>query len=195
MKKITKLIGAAMLLAAPVVAGCSMNAATSSQYEEFSYTHYASGGISSDVKAVILFENANSTFTRYQVSFVSCTCRDAASNYSSVMYIELLNNKPTADQAAIRQISFADANGYTVGFWGDSNPIHGQPTYTVEYMNTNFVQKLVGLTKADIDAWTGYGKQVKGVDVDAVTGASVSTSNITSVIKALFEYHAEKYFK
>ena len=44
------------------------------------YTQYASGGIESQLEAVILFENSNSTFTRYQVAFTSCTCRDAGSN-------------------------------------------------------------------------------------------------------------------
>ena len=34
-----------------------------------------------------------------------------------------------------------------------------------------------------------------GIDADAVTGATVSTGNITSVLKALFAYHADKYYK
>jgi len=36
---------------------------------------------------------------------------------------------------------------------------------------------------------------IDAVDADAVSGATVSTSNITSVIKALFQYHADKYYK
>ena len=57
------------------------------------YTQYASGGTATDLEAVILFENKNSTFTRYQVAYTSCTCRGAESNYRSVMYIELLNTR------------------------------------------------------------------------------------------------------
>ena len=158
------------------------------------YPHFASGGVKQDLYAAILFENSNSTFTRYQVAFTSCTCRDAASNYRSVMYVEMLNTAASAEEAKLRWVCFTDNEGYNVGVWGDSNPIHGQPTYTAEYMDENFVASLVGLTKADFDAWGGYGAQVDGIDVDAVTGATVSTSNIMSVLRALFAYHAEKYY-
>ena len=159
------------------------------------YTQYASGGTPTELEAVILFENKNSTFTRYQVAFTSCTCRGPESNYRSVMYIELLNTKDTADEAAIRTISFGMKDGFTVGMWGDSNPVFMRPDYTKEYMDENFVQKLVGTTKAQYDAWEGYGDILEAVDVDAVAGATVSVSNVTSVIRALFQYHADKYYK
>ena len=161
----------------------------------FPYTQYASGGIPTELEAVILFENKNSTFTRYQVAFTSCTCRGPERNYRSVMYIELLNTKQTAEEASIRSISFGELDGATVGLWGDSNPVMGRPDYTAEYMNENFVQALVGTSKAMYDGWDGYGTVVEAVDADAVTGATVSVSNITSVIKGLFQYHAAKYYK
>ena len=85
--------------------------------------------------------------------------------------------------------------GTTVGMWGDSNPIYMQPDKTFEYMNENFVQKLVGCTKRDIDAWQGYGSVVDAVELDAVSGATVSVSNITSVVRSMFDYHAQKYYK
>ena len=159
------------------------------------YTQYASGGTPTELEAVILFENKNSTFTRYQVAFTSCTCRGAESNYRSVMYIELLNTKATADEAAIRTICFGEKDGQTVGMWGDSDPVFMRPDYTKEYMDENFVQKLVGTNKAQYDAWEGYGDILEAVDVDAVAGATVSVSNVTSVIRALFQYHADKYYK
>ena len=161
----------------------------------FPYTQYASGGIPTELEAVILFENKNSTFTRYQVAFTSCTCRGPERNYRSVMYIELLNTKQTAEEASSRSISFGELDGATVGLWGDSNPVMGRPDYTAEYMNENFVQALVGTSKAMYDGWDGYGTMVEAVDADAVTGATVSVSNITSVIKGLFQYHAAKYYK
>ena len=107
------------------------------------------------------------------------------------MYIELLNTKDSAEKASIRSISFGDNKG----LWGDSNPTYGTTEYTPEYFDENFIQPLVGKTKADFDNWGGYKTQIKGIDADAVTSASVSTSNITSCIKSLFEYHAEKYYK
>ena len=199
MKRIVSLILAILTCAALCACGGQTTetpAATEKKdgLNTITYTQYASGGIESQLEAVILFENSNSTFTRYQVAFTSCTCRDAASNYRSVMYVEILNTKATAAEAAIRAISFGQRDGYTVGMWGDSNPIYGRPDYTIEYMNDNFVQKLVGVTKADVDAWTGYGSQLSSISVDAVAGATVSTSNVTSVLKSLFEYHANKYY-
>ncbi len=165
------------------------------EIKTFEYTQYASGGTPTELDAVILFENKNSTFTRYQVAYTSCTCRGPETNYSSVMYIELLNTKETADEASIRQISLGELNGVTVGLWGDSNPVMGHPDYTKEYMDENLVQKLVGTNKAQYDAWGGYGEVVEPVEPDAVSGATVSVSNMTSVIKSLFQYHADKYYK
>ena len=138
----------------------SLGAVAHAELTTFPYTQYASGGTPTELEAVILFENKNKTFTRYQVAYTSCTCRGAEKNYSSVMYIELLNTKETA-----------------------------------EYMDENLVQKLVGTNKAQYDAWEGYGDVIETVEPDAVSGATVSTSNITSVIKGLFQYHADKYYQ
>ena len=173
---------------------CMCGVSLAAELTTVPYKQYSSGGIAADLDAVILFENKNSTFTRYQVAFASCTCRGAESNYRSVMYIELLNNKATADEAKIRSISFSQVKGTTVGMWGDSNPIYMQPDKTFEYMDENFVQKLVGRTKAEIDAWQGYGTVVDAVELDAMSGATVSVSNILSVVRGVFDYHAQKYY-
>ena len=53
----------------------------------------------------------------------------------------------------------------------------------------------MGTNKAQYDAWEGYGDMIETVEPDAVSGATVSTSNITSVIKGLFQYHADKYYQ
>lgn len=161
-----------------------------SSYPTFKFTHYSSGGTTEEYEAVILFEQSNSTFTSYQVAFSSCTCRDSSVNYLSVAYVELLNNKASAEDAAIRSITF----GNNMGLWGDSNPNYYIAEYTQEYMDENFVQSLVKATKYDIDAWGGYGTQVDCVDADAVSGATVSTSNITSMLQSLFKYHTEHYY-
>lgn len=192
-KKILSIVPVVGLLAA-LVGGCSAGQSAEQakeQFPELEYKHFASGGTEEMYQAVILFEESCSTFTSYQVAFSSCTCRDSLVNYYSVCYVELLNTKPSADESAIRAISF----GNNQGLWGDSNPNYYIADYTQEYMDENFVQALVGATKADFDAWEGYGTQIEQVDVDAVTGASVSTGNITSMLRSLFEYHAEKYYK
>lgn len=161
------------------------------KHPTFTYKHFASGGTEETYEAVILFEQSCSTFTSYQVAFSSCTCRDALVNYYSVCYVELLNTKPTADEASIRSITF----GNNQGLWGDSNPNYYHHEYTEEYMDENFVQNLVGVTKEDLAGWGGYGTQLEAVDIDAVSGATVSTSNITSMLQGLMEYHAAKYYR
>ena len=160
------------------------------KFTEFEYTHYTTGGVTETYTAVILFEQDVTTFTAYQVAFLSCTCRDPLANYLSVAYVEILNTKPTSNEAAIRSITF----GNNMGLWGDSNPNYNMPEYTEEYFDEYFVQRLVRVTKEEVDNWEGYGKQLDCIDADAVTGATVSTSNITSMLKSLFTYHTEKYY-
>ena len=160
-------------------------------FDTFTYKHYASGGNEETYTAVILFEEDCSTFTSYQIAFSSCTCRDSMVNYYSVCYVELLNTRETADRAAIRTITF----GNNQGLWGDSNPNYYIADYTEEYMDEHLVQPMVGATKAEFDAWGGYGTQIDCIEADAVTGATVSSSNITSMLKSLFEYHGNKYYK
>lgn len=182
------------LLLLLALCGCTVQtddaAGDDAAYRTFEYQHYASGGTEETYTAVILFEQSCSTFTSYQVAFSSCTCRDALVNYYSVCYVELLNTKPTAEQASIRAITF----GNNQGLWGDSNPNYYRHDYTQEYMDEHFVQALVGVSKEELDAWSGYGTQLEAVDADAVTGATVSTGNITSMLQSLFSYHAEHYY-
>lgn len=182
-----------LLLASALLCGCSQSenpAGEEQAFPTFSFTHYASGGTEETYNAVILFEESNSTFTSYQVAFSSCTCRDSLVNYYSVCYAELLNTKPTAEDAAIRTITF----GNNQGLYGDSNPNYYRHEYTEEYMDEHFIQPLVGARKADFDAWGGYGTQLEQVEPDAVTGATVTTGNVTSMLKGLFAYHAAKYY-
>lgn len=191
MKKLYFLVLAAMFL----FGGCSQQVnrekmSGGEAFSTFEYLHYSSGAASETYRAVILFEQSNSTFTAYQVSFASCTCRDAQANYFSVVYVELLNTKDSPEESAIRTITF----GQNRGLWGDSNPNYYVAEYTEEYYDEHFVQQLVRATKADFDAWRGYGSQLGMIDVDAVAGATVSTSNITSLLKSLFAYHAQKYY-
>lgn len=189
MKKIVAVLSVVLLIAMLFVEVASANSIVTFPYEQFS-----SGGTPAQLEAVILMENSNSTFTKYQVGFTSCTCRGAENNFRSVMYIELLNKRKTPSESAVRSISFGINKGILVGMWGDSNPVYQRPEYTYDYMNEHFVQLLVGTTKAEFDAWEGYGHLLSAIDADAVSGATVSTSNIISVIRGLFEYHAEKYF-
>ena len=176
------------------VSGCGQKDAPAPQngtemtYPTFTFTHYASGGAEEDLEAVILFEQSNSTFTAYQVAFVSCTCRDPMNNYYSVAYVEILNNQQSADEASIRYITFG---GYK-GLFGDGNAEVAE--FSEEHVDEVFTSKLIGKTYAELKGWGGYGSILDGMDVDALTGATVTTSNITSMLVSLMEYHAEKYY-
>lgn len=156
----------------------------------FPFTHYASGGTEEPYLAIILFEQSNATFTSYQVAYLSCTCRDTMVNYYSICYVELLNSRPTPDESAIRSITF----GKNQGLWGDSNPNYYIAEYTEEYMDEHLVQPLVSITKKELDVWKGYGFQLPQIDADAIAGATVSSSNLMSMLKGLFAYHAEHYY-
>ena len=181
----------ALIMTLLLFSGCaSTEAKEKDSYTEFTYTHYASGGTPEDYTAVILFEQCCSTFTAYQVAYSSCTCRDSMVNYYSVCYVEMLNTRKSSDEAAIRTITLGD----NMGLYGDSNPNYYIAKYTEEYMDENFIQRLVGAAKSDFDGWSGYGSQLACVDADAVSGATVTTGNMTSMLKSLFEYHAQKYY-
>ncbi|MCQ2553294.1 MAG: hypothetical protein MJ150_03220 [Clostridia bacterium] len=160
-------------------------------YSTFEYTHYASGGTPETYDAVILFEQSNSTFTAYQVAYSSCTCRNALVNYYMVCYVEILNTKSKPELAAIRDITCLDNKGV----WGDSNPNYYIAEYTEDYMNEHLVKSFIGVNKDEIDKFEGYGTWIEPLPADALSGATVSSSNMQSMLKGLMDYHVEKYYK
>jgi len=159
-------------------------------YETFEYTHYASGGAAETYEAIILFEHSNSTFTAYQVAYSSCTCRNALVNYYMVCYVEILNTKKSPELATIRDITCLDNKGV----WGDSNPNYYIAEYTEEYMNEHLTKGFIGASKTDLDSFKGYGTWIDYLEADAIAGATVSSSNMQSMLKSLFEYHVAKYY-
>lgn len=172
-----------------ILSSCSINNEINNK--QVDYIHYASGGVIENYKFDILFEESNSTFTSYQIAYSSCTCRDKLTNYKSVCYVEILNTKSKPDDAAIRYITFSENKG----LWGDSNPNYLKSEYTEEYYDEHLVKPLIGVTKQEIDTFNGYGHFIDAVDVDAISGATVSSSNLFSMLKSLFNYHIEKYYK
>lgn len=159
-------------------------------YDTFEYTHYASGGTEAKYNAIILFEHANSTFTAYQVAYSSCTCRNAQVNYYMVCYVEILNTKNSADEASIRDITCLDNKG----LWGDSNPNYYIADYTEDYMNENLTKNFIGVSKAEIEEFKGYGTWIEPLPADALAGATVSSSNMQSMLIGLMKYHTDKYY-
>ena len=150
--------------------------------------------------AFVTFKYEMRNYIKYQVNFISCTCRSAEVNYWTTAYVEL--SKPESgklDDAEIRKLTFnLDGSGnYAAGFWGDSNPIpSGQ---TLEMINTEYRPYYVGKTYAQIkdlntiadikleDYQAGEGRGE--YKLDTWTGATVSTNNILRMLQALMKHH------
>jgi len=180
--------------------GCAANTSSEVKYPNFtddrviSYQHLK-GGETQEYAGVILYEYEMDNYTKYQVSYLSCTCRDASQNYQHLMYIEINNNNNSAEEATIRNIEYQ--------YWGDSS-VNPQNGLSYEDVKKEFLPYLQYKSKAEIDAMTSL-KDIKDAGqvernntsldfIDAYTGASVTVDNTLAILHALFEYHAEKYY-
>lgn len=192
-------VGLLLILLLTMLVGCGSEP-VSYEYDNFSnekiitYKHRKHGE-ESDYAAVILFEYKMDNYTKYQVSYLSCTCRAPSANYQHLLYVELNNNNNSPDEATIRNIAYQ--------FWGDSevNPENG---LTYEMIEKEFLPYLQYKSKAEIDALITL-KDIKDAEpvirngkeyefIDAYTGATVSVDNTISVLQALFDYHVDKYY-
>ena len=75
--------------------------------------------------ALINFQYKERTYVKYQITYLSCTCRAANVNYWQTAYVELTTSQSNPENAKLKALSFDKdgTNHYTAGFWGDSNPI------------------------------------------------------------------------
>ncbi len=162
------------------------------------FSHVSGHGDELDMNAYILLEHEFFEYVRYQVTYLSCTCRAAEVNYWQVAFIEI--NIETND---IRTISFnSDGGHYIAGMWGDSSPTPAGKT--LEDFETDFIPWLVGMSLADLDGISVFTndqyfdiKNTTNIDeqdmIDSYTNSSVSTNNMIRIAKALLEYHEENY--
>ena len=155
--------------------------------------------------AFVPFKYVARNYIKYQVTFISCTCRSADVNVWSTAYVELtLPSSGKIGDSAIRTLSFdADSTGhYLGGFWGDSNPPPTAPNANYDLVKTEMIPYYIGKTydqlkdKSTIDDFTDYaeGEGRAAMTVDAVTGATVSSNNILRIVQALYAYHATDEF-
>ena len=155
--------------------------------------------------AFVEFKYQARSYIKYQVTYLSCTCRSADVNYWQTAYVELtLPSSKNIDDSEIRFLSFDrdSADHYTAGFWGDSDPTPAGATYEQikeEYVSY-FFGKNYGYIKTlnvveDIkasDYSAGEGRE--NYTLDTFTGSSVSTNNIILMLQAIYEYHATDPF-
>ena len=155
--------------------------------------------------AFVPFKYVARNYIKYQVTFISCTCRSADVNVWSTAYIELtLPSSGKIGDAEIRTLSFdQDSTGhYLGGFWGDSNPPPTAPNANYELVKEQMIPYYIGKTYDQLKGYstiadfTDYaeGEGREGFSVDAVTGATVSSNNILRIVQALYAYHATDSF-
>ena len=167
--------------------------------------------------ALVNFQFKERTYVKYQVTYLSCTCRSANVNYWQTAYIELsLPSSGKAEDVTLRKLSF-DKDGtdhYIAGFWGDSSPIYDESdgeTVIATYEKTenpaggfypsikeDFIPLLIGKTKKQIDSYNVMDDMATAgvmseTMFDSFTGASVSTNNILRILHAMFDYHADTF--
>lgn len=156
--------------------------------------------------AFVNFKYVARNYIKYQITYLSCTCRSAAVNYWMTAYVELtLPESKNIKDSKIRTLSFDyDAEeDYLAGYWGDSNPTPAGATYEdfkAEYIpffiNKDFDYISTLSTTDDISAedyTEGEGRD--NLSIDFFTGSSVSTNNIIRMLNALYAYHAtDEYF-
>ena len=139
--------------------------------------------------AFVNFKYKARNYIKYQITYLSCTCRSADVNYWQTAYVELtLPDSHNIDDAEVRYLSFDldSAGHYLGGFWGDSNPTPAGATYEqykeeyipffidkpYSYISTLSVMEDI----AAEDYSAGEGRE--GLTLDTFSGSSVSTNNI-----------------
>lgn len=148
--------------------------------------------------AFVNFKYPTRSYIKYQITYLSCTCRSADVNYWTTAYVELsLPSSGLLDDSEIRVLSFEKdgANKYGAGFWGDSNPIPSGQTF--EMIKEQYIPYYVGKTYAQIknlstiaditDYQVGEGRE--NLSIDVWSGATVSTNNVLRMIQALYKFH------
>lgn len=180
------------------------------------FTHINGPKIEWNFYALVNFEYDMGDYVKYQVTYLSCTCRSAEVNYWSTMYVNI--SKPESgidDDAELLYLSFErdEDDHYNVGYWGDSEIIYSGDDIVATYdrvlkdennpsagyypsLKYDFIPLLINMKKSEIDQYKLLtDMKAAGVitDQDLFTSASVSTDNILRILHAVFKYHASRY--
>lgn len=158
-----------------------------------------------DFYAFVNFKYAGRDYIKYQVSYLSCTCRSASVNYWQTAYMELsLPESKNKEDIELRTLSFdTDASDdYMAGFWGDSDPTPAGVSYETfkeefipHFVNkdASYLQSLSTIKDIDLNEFQeGEGRE--NYEIDTYTGSSVSANNIIRIVDAMIDYHAQDDF-
>ena len=155
--------------------------------------------------AFVPFKYVARNYIKYQVTFISCTCRPTDLNVWSTAYLELtLPESGKIADSAVKFFSFDSdsTKHYLGGFWGDSNPSPLNAKATYEKFKNEMMTYYVGKTFAQLknfneiydmkDYSDGEGRA--NFTLDAWTGATVSANNVLRILQAMFNFHATDPF-
>lgn len=153
--------------------------------------------------AFVQFKYKARDYIKYQVTYLSCTCRAAAVNFWQTAYVELtMPESKSADDVIVKFLSFDrdSTDHYTVGFWGDSNPTPEGVTYSqfknyISYFidkNYGYIKTLDTMDDIKLADYKANGREMYSMDV--FTGSSVSTNNIVRMLNAIIKYHLTDEF-
>lgn len=155
--------------------------------------------------AFVTFRYRARDYIKYQVSYLSCTCREASVNMWQTMYVELtLPESKNPDDVKIKYISFdKDSTGhYNGGHWGDSDPMPLGQTYELyktEYISffpkkdSKYIHSLNTIDDIKVEEYQA-GEGRGNYTIDALSGASVSANNIIRILHSIMDYHAQDEF-
>ena len=143
--------------------------------------------------AMVNFEYDNMTYFKYQVTYLSCTCRDASVNYWQTAYVELtVPASGDINDVKLKNLSFEnDGTGhYIAGFWGDSgtngHDIEGSGIY-YEDIRDGFIPYLVGKTYGELSSFDGYTDPETGMTYDDTVWGIDSNDFTTDMNGVLFQ--------
>ena len=122
--------------------------------------------------AFVNFEYDMTFYYKYQVTYLSCTCRSPEVNYWQTAYVELeVPNSGDVNDVILKTLSFErdPAGDYIAGFWGDSGVGHaipGSDNVTYEDIKTGFIPFLIGKTYAQLSSYDGFVDKKTGISYD-----------------------------
>lgn len=181
---------------------CSTNTGGTGVDNVIGYVHVNGEGVETEKNAFLLYEFETRDYMKYQITYLSCTCRPAVNNYWNVAYIEI--NKFTDDVRTISFTSDGDEGHYTAGLWGDSDPVYITEKTLTDF-ETDYFPWLIGKTSEDLEGisvftnenYHGVIENTKDIAeqdlIDAYVGSSVSTNNLLRITKELLAYHEDAY--
>lgn len=140
----------------------------------------------------VMFEYKFLKYTRYQVSYISCTCRDSSENFRQVMYLELNNEDGSIKDISFDIVEIDGDTSYIAGAWGDSSPIPDTGKTKADFEKELIEEYLIGKTLDELSHISNMSDMTDWPYVDSYAGSSVTVNNMVRAVKAIQSYQLNK---